>query len=593
MEGEQHGDCKRMLVYIRKTLFILNDFKFKLPLLLFLFVIIALFEVVGLGLIGPYVSILQDQGDISGYTIITKISQVFEINKFENNKLFFGVLLLFVFLFKSIIVIFVKFLITKFCTSQCADLRFRLIQNYQIQKYSKFVSRNSSEYLRNLTLSEQFSTKIIGAILSIICDLIILIFIIILLAKQNILALILVLLIFLPFGFFWDRLFKPILVSYGKRSNQYSKLIYKSLNEAINGFKEIRVLGVQSTYNEIVKDISSKYAWVITKSQVIKTSPKSILEFLLVLFIVLLVATNDFVDGTSASLFPTVAMFGFAGLRIVPAINVIIGGLSSLRYSKNTVDVLYEDLQESSFNNNSDQIPEIFDFISLEAKNLSFHYGRENEKILDGVNIIINKSDRVGILGPSGSGKTTLIDTLLGLLEPCEGDLIINGKPVNNIPTNFLSKVAYLPQESFIVDGDIRSNVAFGLTQSAIDENLVIDSLKKAKLYEYISKLKDGIFTNLGERGIRLSGGQKQRISLARAFYHKREIFVMDESTSSLDNKTETAIVDSMQQIGGEITMVIIAHRIETLKYCNKLFKLDNGALSFLGNYNDFISKNE
>ena len=153
--------------------------------------------------------------------------------------------------------------------------------------------------------------------------------------------------------------------------------------------------------------------------------------------------------------------------------------------------------------------------------------------------------------------------------------------------------MAHWPQESFIVDGNIRSNVAFGLTQSAIDENLVIDSLKKAKLYEDISKLKDGIFTNLGERGIRLSGGQKQRISLARAFYHKREIFVMDESTSSLDTKTETAIVDSMQQIGGEITMVIIAHRIETLKYCNKLFKLDNGALSFLGSYNDFISKNE
>lgn len=582
-----------MLIYIRKTLFILNDFRFKLPLLLVLFIILALFEVVGLGLIGPYVSILQDQGYISGNTIINKMSLVFDINKFENVKLFFGVLLLFVFLFKSLIVIFVRFLITKFCTLQCADLRFRLIQNYQIQKYSKFVSRNSSEYLRNLTLAEQFSTKIIGAMLSIICDLTILICIIILLGTQNILALSLVLFIFIPFGLFWDRLFKPFLVSYGQSSNQFSKQIYKSLNEAINGYKEIRVLGVQSTYNETVKDISLKYAWVMTKSQVIKTSPKSILEFLLVLFIVLLVATNDYVDGTSATLFPTVAMFGFAGLRIVPAINAIIGGFSSLRYSKNTVDVLYEDLQECSLNDSIDQILGSFDFISLETANLSFHYGSENEKILNGVNLIINKSDRVGILGPSGSGKTTLIDTLLGLLEPCGGDLIINGKPVNDIPTNFLSKVAYLPQESFIVDGDIRSNVAFGLTQSAIDENLVIDSLKKAKLYEDISKLKDGIFTNLGERGIRLSGGQRQRISLARAFYHKREIFVMDESTSSLDTKTETAIVDSMQQIGGEITMVIIAHRIETLKYCNKLFKLDNGALSFLGSYNDFISKNE
>lgn len=591
--GEQPGDRKVMLIYIRKTLFILNDFRFKLPLLLVLFIILALFEVVGLGLIGPYVSILQDQGYISGNTIINKMSLVFDINKFENVKLFFGVLLLFVFLFKSLIVIFVRFLITKFCTLQCADLRFRLIQNYQIQKYSKFVSRNSSEYLRNLTLAEQFSTKIIGAMLSIICDLTILICIIILLGTQNILALSLVLFIFIPFGLFWDRLFKPFLVSYGQSSNQFSKQIYKSLNEAINGYKEIRVLGVQSTYNETVKDISLKYAWVMTKSQVIKTSPKSILEFLLVLFIVLLVATNDYVDGTSATLFPTVAMFGFAGLRIVPAINAIIGGFSSLRYSKNTVDVLYEDLQECSLNDSIDQILGSFDFISLETANLSFHYGSENEKILNGVNLIINKSDRVGILGPSGSGKTTLIDTLLGLLEPCGGDLIINGKPVNDIPTNFLSKVAYLPQESFIVDGDIRSNVAFGLTQSAIDENLVIDSLKKAKLYEDISKLKDGIFTNLGERGIRLSGGQRQRISLARAFYHKREIFVMDESTSSLDTKTETAIVDSMQQIGGEITMVIIAHRIETLKYCNKLFKLDNGALSFLGSYNDFISKNE
>ena len=249
-----------MLIYIRKTLFILNDFRFKLPLLLVLFIILALFEVVGLGLIGPYVSILQDQGYISGNTIINKMSLVFDINKFENVKLFFGVLLLFVFLFKSLIVIFVRFLITKFCTLQCADLRFRLIQNYQIQKYSKFVSRNSSEYLRNLTLAEQFSTKIIGAMLSIICDLTILICIIILLGTQNILALSLVLFIFIPFGLFWDRLFKPFLVSYGQSSNQFSKQIYKSLNEAINGYKEIRVLGVQSTYNETVKDISLKYA---------------------------------------------------------------------------------------------------------------------------------------------------------------------------------------------------------------------------------------------------------------------------------------------------------------------------------------------
>jgi len=207
------------------------------------------------------------------------------------------------------------------------------------------------------------------------------------------------------------------------------------------------------------------------------------------------------------------------------------------------------------------------------------------DSALKDISLQIRAGERIGLIGPSGSGKTTLVDVLLGLLEPQVGELYYNDRPLKDTLTKWRAQVAYLPQQVFLIDDQLRRNVALGAKDAEIDDARVEEALRQACLAELVHQLSDGIHTIIGERGIRLSGGQRQRIALARALYHGRDVFVMDESTSALDNDTEREIIDEIRRLKGQKTLIVIAHRLTTVQYCDRVYRLQNGAIVEHGTY--------
>nr|MCS5624131.1 ATP-binding cassette domain-containing protein [Candidatus Neomarinimicrobiota bacterium] len=228
-------------------------------------------------------------------------------------------------------------------------------------------------------------------------------------------------------------------------------------------------------------------------------------------------------------------------------------------------------------------------FMHITLKNTSLIYPGTQHHAIDDISMTIKAGEAIGIIGASGSGKTTLINTILGLIEPQSGNILYNNLPLNNNIHKWHKHVAYLPQDSFITDDSVRHNVALGIENSKIDDSHVYQSLRKASLDDLIEQLPDDINTILGENGMRLSGGQRQRIVLARAFYHNRDVLIMDESTSALDNATEREVVSEIQKLKGSITLIVIAHRMSTIKHCDRIYLLENGKIIDQGNYKHIV----
>ena len=278
---------------------------------------------------------------------------------------------------------------------------------------------------------------------------------------------------------------------------------------------------------------------------------------------------------------PFLGVLGLAAMRLMPSINIITGNLTKLRYTKDAVNRLYKEI----VNINSNNIEELKEnnsktresFYSLKLENTSYKYSKNLNFILNNISFTINKGETIGFMGESGSGKTTLIDIIIGLLVPTDGKLYYNNKIVEDFSKVWYKQIAYLPQNTFLLDDTVKNNIT--LEESCLDENKLENVLKNSKLKELVNSLPNGVDTNIGERGMQLSGGQRQRIVLARALYHDREILVMDEATSALDNETEKEIINEIDSLKGKKTILIIAHRLSTLQNCDKIFKLSNGKL--------------
>jgi ABC-type multidrug transport system fused ATPase/permease subunit len=283
-------------------------------------------------------------------------------------------------------------------------------------------------------------------------------------------------------------------------------------------------------------------------------------------------------------------------LRLFPAVNTFMQSLMQMRYGRDSVSRLTKDLKEIKKFDIADidiiQSQKAYEeFQILELKKVSFSYPDSKYNALENISLKINAGESIGFIGPSGSGKTTLLDALLGLFEPQEGVIEYNGRDIKNDLREWQSQVAYIPQQVFLIDGSLRHNVTLGIGEGDIDDNKLNESLRQARLSDLVEKLPEGVNTILGERGIRFSGGQRQRVAIARAFYHGRNILVMDEATSALDSATEKEIVNEIARLKETKTMIVIAHRLTTLKHCDRIYKLQEGKIVNIGSYSEIIGE--
>ena len=582
------------LSYFGKVLYILGEDSKKLPFMIFLFFSVASLDLIGLSLIIPFISVVIDPALI--------MESEFYINNLrlpeEPNDLILliSALLLTIFVIKSIMGVMVNKKILDFCFTQGYVLRTRLIAYYMNIKYEKYIEKNSSEYVYSIeNIANQYSQNILQSILRIASEVIIIFMILCFFAVQDFFSLlILLLIVFISIGIY-ERFFRKKTAEYGIKTNIAQAGLIKGIHEGIDGLKETRILGSTKFFEDAVGEHSKTYANFYSKYQLIGQIPKYFIETLLLIFMVIVISINIYLGNPTSSIIPILGMFGFGAIRMAPSMNQILSSLSHLRFGSDALNRLYKDLTEQS-ESHIEQLDERFTdnykkFQSLTLKDVAFTYSGANKETLKSINFSVKNGDFIGLIGPSGSGKTTLVDVLMGLFIIDSGSIYFNNKDIYENLNMWRRRVAYLPQNVFLTDDTIKNNIALGVKSNEINDSQLKLAIKSSRLDELVSSLPKGIDTEIGEKGVRISGGQRQRIALARAFYFDRDFLILDESTSSLDEKIEKEIVSEINNLKGTKTLLVIAHRISTLEKCDKIFELNDGCIVKEHTYNSLTKK--
>jgi ABC-type multidrug transport system fused ATPase/permease subunit len=375
---------------------------------------------------------------------------------------------------------------------------------------------------------------------------------------------------------------------------------FKSVGEAIGGIKFIKVLGKESysleSYNKVAKEFFDAQSWY----SIIGNVPKYIMEIIAFGGVLGLVLYFIYSDQMTNEIIPLIGLFAFAGYRLMPALQGIYSSFTMFRFYQPVLNKIHYDMKEGGLADVEvdfkEDLPEQMEFNKeIVLEKISFSYEGDRKSVLEDINMKIGKDMSIGIVGTTGSGKTTLVDIILGLLTPTEGNIYIDGTKIteDNVK-NWQANLGYVPQEIFLCDDTIKKNIAFGYDDEEIDMERVKRVSRMANINELIEKeLPDGYDTVIGERGVRLSGGQRQRIGIARALYHDPSVLIFDEATSSLDNVTERGVLKAIESVSKLKTMIVIAHRLTTVKNCDKIYLIDKGRVIDKGKYSELERRNE
>jgi ATP-binding cassette, subfamily B, bacterial PglK len=573
-----------MKKYINEILYLLGDERKKLPFLFILFISSSLLDLAGLGLIGPYIGLVVSSNSLAE----GRFHDLVQLIGFPLEKrlllIWLGLILVSLFLLKAGAAIYINRSIMLFSNAQIVRLKSHLMHSYQHMPYGDYLKRNSAEYIVTIQNYTNSFGGVLANSLKLVSEGSVALAILIMLFWSNGPALLLLVALLGGLVYVYDHFFRKNIHIYGKRANEAITIAVKGVHEGIEGLKEIRILSKEKYFHQMVLSNSEEAAKNQIKSDIISMIPRYLLEFMLMVFIVSLVIGSILIGHDLKNLIPTLGVFGVASLRLMPSANIFSSGLMKMRFSRHSISKLYKDLQElenleldQKALSNSQESKNTFQNLIL--SNINYKYPNTKLPALKNISFEFSAGEAIGLIGASGSGKTTLVDMLMGLLEPQEGDLYYNGKNLKDSLYKWRSQIAYLPQQVFLIDDTLRRNVALGMKDKEINDNEVIEALQQARLMEHVDQLPKGMNTLLGERGVRFSGGQRQRVVLARAFYHKRNVLILDEATSALDNETEKEIVEEIKHFKGEKTMIVIAHRLSTVKHCDRIYKLDQGCI--------------
>ncbi len=545
----------------------------------------------------------MDQSKIAEIGFLSLIMENLNINVSPIS--FISICMILIFSFRFALAILVNKKILFFCRDMQVALRSDLMKTYQNMSYEDFTENDSSDAIANTTvLSMYFTNNVLYSTLKAFAEVILAIFLFSFLLFINGL---LVLILVIGLGSLvtlYSNFFKSRMISYGQKINAANSNLVQSVKQSMEGIKEVRVLGKENFFYKRYISNAETYGDLHASSQLINTGSRYFIEFAIIGFFVFSISASDFLMlGDSSDIFATLGMFAFAAIRLLPGVNVLSSAILQLRSQKNTVDRLYETLidlrieidfskiETDAYQENTNS--EV-NFKSISLENIKYSYPNANKNVLDGINLEIYKGELIGIIGSSGSGKTTLIDILLGLLKPKTGKIKINGKSLDNVIENLGKMIAYIPQESLMINETLSSNIQLDESSDLdINNEQLYKSISQAQLTKVVDNLPKGVLTNIGESGIRLSGGQRQRVALARAIFHSRNILVFDEATSALDSQTEAEVINEITRMKGIKTMIIVAHRTETLRFCDRIYKIDNGIIVENGTPNEILGSSD
>lgn len=599
---------------LKRTLYVLDKPQKILCIFVFLLTCIgAAFECLGVSAIIPLVSAVQDPALIMNSAFFKSHPSLSALTYNEVIGIIgAGVILLYI--AKNLYFIFMSWIRVKFSGKIGREISVKLFASYLSRGYEFFLNINYGQFCRGVVGDTSAVSSVIFSIFSLVAEILTIacICIFMFFADWSIALVVLVLAIVCVLLIFF--LFRKKMFEAGVEARKYSIKIDQALAQSFLGVKDVLLLRKQKHFIGEYERNKIEVQKLECKQTVAKESPSYIIEGICVSGLMLAVCVRIILKGTDPHFIAVLAAFAVGVFRVLPSLGRISSALNTLTGLLPSIDALYEHVlqreayvrehPEASFiaadkklkweiiskdaqYSNDDTLGEGREYApnedkfhtSLELRNISFRYSEELGYVLRNVNLTIKKGQAIALIGTSGAGKSTLADILLGLLIPQEGGVYMDGDKITDIPERWAATIGYVPQSVFLADISIRENVAFGERVENIDDDRVREALERAELKEFIDTLPDGMETAVGDRGVRLSGGQRQRIAIARALYHRPEILVLDEATSALDNETETAIMSAIDSLQGQVTMIIVAHRLTTVKNCDVIYEVNQTGL--------------
>ena len=561
-------------------------------LMIFLMLISSFSEIISIGTILPFLGVLTAPQEIFNLPVMQPLIEFFNIS--SPMELIFPLTLIFILavVFAGAVRLTLLYATTRFTHALGADISIEAYRRVLYQKYSFHLAKNSSDTMSIILEKTRVTVNgVITPLLNILSSLIIitavLSFLVFVDPEVAIISSIVIGILFL------------IVISYTKKKlsensdiiNSETTMVYKALQEGLGGIRDVIIDGTQEFYCKYCRKSDLRMRKAIGDNYFISQSPRFILESLGMSSIALFAYYIFDRDGSLASVIPILGTIALGAQRLLPLMNLVYSSFSNIKGSlasfEEVLNILRLPKQEQIEIN---QVLPLSFKKDVTLKDVSFRYNLKSPWILKNINLTIKKGATIGFIGSTGAGKTTLLDIIMGLLEPSIGEVLVDGKIVNKKNLrSWQANIAHVPQDIFLSDTTLKENIAFGEPKDLIDENRVRIAAQYAQIEEYIDGLKLGYDTFTGERGVRLSGGQRQRIGIARALYKQTNFLVFDEATSALDNQTEKLVMESLSKRNKNLTVLIIAHRLTTLKDCDYIVKIEGCDKVKVGSYSELV----
>lgn len=547
----------------------------------------ALLELVGVSLITQLVSLVANQDSIHQNALLQSVYIMLPVETERQFFLWVVIGLILVYVIKNAYLLWINYVQYTFIFNNQLRLSGRLIDCYLKKPYTYHLDKNSAEMVRNVMLDTERFFQMLLSVFSMFSELLISGLLCLYLLVVDWFITVSVVAILAVFTGLYLLLFKNKAKEYGKENQIYDGKMHQSINQALGAVKDIKILHREKFFVDAFTGYGKKKMHAVRNNNVLGQAPKYFIETVCIGAILLVLVFKIYQGEDLTTMIPQLAAFAVAAFKLLPSVSKINNYLNLVIFLKPSVDLIYRDIKDTEdmedFELEDAAIPDsVYESNHpdcIDISHLTFRYPHTDKDVLKDVSLKIPLGAAVGLVGASGAGKSTLADIILGILTPTQGNVNYGVMNVHEHPLKWSQKLAYIPQAIYLADETIRKNIAFGIEDEKIDEKRVWKALEEAQLENFVKSLPDGLDTEVGERGVRLSGGQRQRIGIARALYGNPEILVLDEATSALDNETEKAVMEAIEQLHGRKTLIIIAHRLTTIKNCEYVYRVEAGEI--------------
>lgn len=567
----------------------------KFLVLLFFMLIHSLLETAGVGSITVFIILLSSPDMILNNVWARPVLAWLNISDARSLMIWGSVFLIALFVVKNIFFAVLVYFKNRVTYSEQIRLGNRLFKAYMKAGYTFFLNRNSSELLRNINSETGVIVSgVIVPLMQIMMDSLVLLMIVLLLLKVQPVISLLSFTVLGTVSFLFIRITNKKNKAYGREVQQHRHRMNKIVIEGISGIKEVKVLGRENSFLKQYNFSAVRSAVAFRYKHLINQMPKPFMETIAVAGMLLIALMFILMGEKVNMLIPVLTLFGAATVKLLPIFKTVVSAYTEIRYNVYAIDPVYQDLtlleKDPDWLKEQKAVHEPYPFSSkIVFENVSYRYPQGSAEAIQEINLEIPKGAVIGLVGPSGAGKTTIADIILGLLKPHTGRVMADHQDIFEHVRRWQMNVGYIPQFIHLNDDTIRRNIAFGLQDEDIDDMKINQALSAAHLESLIREIPKGLDTIVGERGIRFSGGQRQRIGIARALYNNPQVLIMDEATSALDNITEKSVIESIELLRGDRTIIMIAHRLTTVRNCDVIYLVNEGRILEKGSYDDLM----